>query len=45
VLCHAGVRSAAAAKFLVGAGLTEVHNVRGGIAAWSDEVDASVPTY
>jgi adenylyltransferase/sulfurtransferase len=45
VLCHAGVRSAAAAKFLVGAGLTAVHNVRGGIAAWSDEVDASVPTY
>ncbi len=45
VLCHGGVRSAAAAKFLVGSGRTAVHNVRGGIAAWSDEVDASVPSY
>ena len=45
VLCHAGVRSAAAAELLAAAGHSEVRNVRGGIAAWSAEVDARVPTY
>ncbi|MFZ4483873.1 MAG: molybdopterin-synthase adenylyltransferase MoeB [Chthoniobacterales bacterium] len=45
VLCHGGVRSASAAKFLVQSGRPAVYNLRGGIAAWSDEVDASVPTY
>jgi len=45
VLCHAGVRSAAAAKLLAGAGRRDVWNVRGGIAAWSAEVDDRVPTY
>ena len=33
----------AAAKFLAASGRTAVHNVRGGIAAWSDEVDPSLP--
>ncbi len=45
VICHAGVRSAAAAKLLVEAGFPRVHSVRGGIAAWSREIDASVPAY
>lgn len=45
VMCHGGVRSAAAAKFLSGQGFADVSNVRGGIAAWSAEIDASVPTY
>lgn len=45
VLCHSGVRSAAAARFLAGAGFDDVRNVRGGIAAWSAEIDASVPSY
>ncbi len=45
VLCHAGVRSASAARFLAVEGFANVLNVRGGIAAWSAEVDASVPSY
>lgn len=45
VVCHGGVRSARAAGFLAGAGLQKVCNVRGGIDAWSREVDAAVPTY
>ncbi len=45
VFCHAGVRSAAAARLLAGAGFGNVLNVRGGIAAWSAEIDASVPAY
>jgi len=45
VLCHGGVRSGRVVEFLRGQGLGNVTNVRGGIAAWSAEVDASVPTY
>lgn len=45
VLCHSGRRSAAATRFLAQAGFTDVRNVRGGIAAWSAEVDPAVPSY
>ena len=45
VLCHGGVRSGTVVDFLRGQGYANVRNVRGGIAAWSAEVDASVPTY
>lgn len=45
VMCHGGVRSGRAVDFLRGAGFANVRNVRGGIAAWSAEVDPSVPTY
>ena len=45
VLCHGGVRSGRVVEFLRGRGYGNATNVRGGIAAWSAEVDASVPTY
>lgn len=45
VLCHGGVRSAQVVEFLRARGFSNATNVRGGIAAWSAEVDASVPTY
>jgi len=45
VMCHGGVRSGRAVEFLRGAGFGHVMNVRGGIAAWSAEVDDTVPTY
>jgi rhodanese-related sulfurtransferase len=45
VLCHHGVRSMMAARFLKQRGFERVSNLRGGIAAWSDEVDPSVPQY
>ena len=45
VMCHGGVRSGRVVEFLRGQGFANVRNVQGGIAAWSAEVDASVPTY
>jgi sulfur-carrier protein adenylyltransferase/sulfurtransferase len=45
VMCHAGGRSMRVAQFLAQQGFTNVANLRGGIAAWSDEVDATVPHY
>ena len=43
--CHHGVRSQAAAEFFVSQGFVEVYNLRGGIDAWSREVDPAVPRY
>ena len=45
VLCKAGGRSQMAADFLVANGFGRVANLRGGILAWSREVDPSVPLY
>jgi adenylyltransferase/sulfurtransferase len=45
MLCHHGVRSRMAAEFLRERGLTRVANLRGGIDAWSQEVDPAVPRY
>jgi rhodanese-related sulfurtransferase len=44
-LCHHGVRSMHAAMFLANQGFEKLHNLKGGIDAWSNEVDASVPRY
>ena len=43
--CHHGARSARAAAWLLSQGFSDVTNLAGGIAAWSEEVDAKVPTY
>jgi monothiol glutaredoxin len=43
--CHHGMRSRAAAEQLLKAGFTNVYNLEGGIEAWSNDVDASVPRY
>jgi adenylyltransferase/sulfurtransferase len=45
VHCKMGGRSAKAVKFLREAGFEKVKNLKGGILAWSDEVDSSVPKY
>ena len=45
VHCKSGGRSAKAAAQLREAGFTDVHNVAGGINAWSTEIDSSVPLY
>jgi molybdopterin/thiamine biosynthesis adenylyltransferase/rhodanese-related sulfurtransferase len=45
VLCKSGGRSAAAVSHLQSAGYRKVWNLRGGIDAWSRDVDSSVPTY
>jgi sulfur-carrier protein adenylyltransferase/sulfurtransferase len=44
--CKSGVRSARAVEFLQQAGFTgKLRNLRGGITAWSNEVDPKVPKY
>lgn len=43
--CHHGDRSRAAAEHFRQRGFTNVANVRGGIDAWSQLVDSSVPRY
>src|SRR6202163_1270314 len=43
--CRSGKRSAEAVDFLRKAGFRKILNLRGGILAWSDEVDPSVPKY
>src|SRR5215510_11494528 len=43
--CRSGKRSAEAVDFLKKAGFRKIHNLKGGILAWSDEVDPSVPKY
>ncbi len=44
-LCHHGGRSAQVTHFLLNQGFEHVANIAGGIHAWSQEVDPSVPTY
>jgi len=43
--CRSGVRSGKAADFLRQAGFKKVHNLAGGILAWADRVDPSMPKY
>ncbi|HTU35236.1 MAG TPA: molybdopterin-synthase adenylyltransferase MoeB [Candidatus Acidoferrum sp.] len=43
--CRSGKRSAEATAFLQKAGFRKVLNLKGGILAWSDEVDPTVPKY
>ena len=46
VQCKAGGRSATAIQALQRAGFQgELKNLRGGITAWSNEVDPKIPTY
>jgi len=45
VHCRSGVRSAKAVSFLQQAGFKKVHNLAGGILAWADRVDKTMPKY
>lgn len=44
-LCHLGARSMQVAMFLEKQGIKRVHNLVGGIDAWSKTVDPAVPLY
>src|SRR2546426_4913871 len=44
-LCHHGMRSLQVANYLTQSGFTEVVNLQGGIDAWSQQLDVSVPLY
>jgi adenylyltransferase/sulfurtransferase len=45
VHCKSGMRSAKAVDLLMKSGFLKIHNLKGGILAWSDQVDPSVPKY
>ena len=45
VFCKTGTRSRRALEMLVSAGFRKVKNLRGGINAWAEEVDKSLPVY
>jgi len=45
VHCRSGARSQKAALILKKAGFTNVSNLAGGIGAWSDKIDPSLPKY
>ncbi len=44
-LCHHGIRSQQVAYFLSQQGFEQVANIAGGIEAWSQQRDTSVPLY
>lgn len=43
--CHRGIRSVNTCNYLAAQGFKNLINLKGGIEAWSDEVDQSVPKY
>lgn len=45
VMCHAGVRSMNVTVWLRNQGFENVQSMRGGIDAWSTDVDLRVPRY
>ena len=44
-ICHHGGRSQQVAMFLEKNGFSKVHNLQGGVDAWSRTVDPAVPVY
>lgn len=45
VHCRSGQRSARAVEFLMKSGFRKIYNLLGGVLAWSDLVDPSMPKY
>lgn len=43
--CKSGGRSSAIVNALMARGFTNVHSLKGGITAWSEEIDPRIPTY
>ncbi len=43
--CHHGIRSLEAASYLIGHGFTDVRTLVGGIDAWAEQIDPSLPRY
>jgi molybdopterin/thiamine biosynthesis adenylyltransferase/rhodanese-related sulfurtransferase len=43
--CKSGMRSAKALRTMEAAGFKKLSNLKGGVLAWSSDVDPSVPTY
>ena len=45
VHCRSGIRSAQAVELLMKAGFRKIHNLKGGVLAWADQVDPTMPKY
>ncbi|MGQ0696746.1 MAG: rhodanese-like domain-containing protein [Panacagrimonas sp.] len=45
IYCHHGVRSEHAALLLEQQGFADVSHLEGGIEAWTDEIDPTLPRY
>lgn len=45
IMCRSGARSAMVTNFLRQNGFPNARNLKGGILAWSDEIDPTVPKY
>lgn len=45
VYCRSGARSGRAVQFLQSNGFDQAINLKGGVLAWSAEIDPSMPTY
>jgi monothiol glutaredoxin len=43
--CHHGMRSRGVAESVLQEGFKKVYNLKGGIDAWSQAIDASIPRY
>ncbi|MEO6711491.1 MAG: rhodanese-like domain-containing protein [Planctomycetota bacterium] len=43
--CRSGKRSLDVASYFIGHGFSRVHSMRGGILAWSEQIDPSIPRY
>ncbi|MEK7808874.1 MAG: rhodanese-like domain-containing protein, partial [Chloroflexota bacterium] len=43
--CKSGARSGKALELLRGAGFRKIKNLKGGIVAWANQVDPSLPVY
>jgi adenylyltransferase/sulfurtransferase len=45
IFCKSGTRSTRALELMVSAGFRKVKNLKGGINAWANEIDPSLPVY
>ena len=45
VYCRSGARSAQAVQYMRSLGFDQAKNLRGGVLAWSREIDPSMPMY
>jgi adenylyltransferase/sulfurtransferase len=45
VYCRSGARSARAVELMRERGFSKAYNLKGGVLAWSDEIDPSMPKY
>lgn len=45
VICHHGMRSLQVVAFLQRHGFANLHNLHGGIDAWSRQIDPAIPVY